>query len=542
MGKIETNRRINQYIELAKTRLIVIASLCIFILSVIGLRAIELTFTQSHSEPALKAAPYQSNYLYDRANIVDRNGHILATNLKTSSLYADPKKILNPIETMEKLKTIFIDLDEKKLLSRLTSQRRFVWIKRNITPQQHVDTLKLGLPGVYFQKEEQRVYPYGHLTSHLIGFTDIDNQGISGVEKSFDDQLRHKKDSLTLSLDIRAQYHVHKVLQEAITEFSAIGGTAIVLDANTSEVISLVSQPDFDPNFLTASTHRSRFNQATAGVYEMGSIMKIVNTALTLESGALDLNDGYDTSIPISSGGFTINDLKPKNKWLSIADIFIHSSNRGSAYMALQVGTDKQKSFFKKLGLLDKPQIKLPEVGSPLYPKKWREIHTITMSYGHGIAFTPIQMANIVAAITNGGIKNPIRLTKQPPKNIDNGITQRVISPETSDTIRKLMHLVVHQGTGSKAKVYGYNVGGKTGSAEKPKEGGYSKKANLSSFVATFPVEKPKFVVLVMLDEPKGTKETFGYSTGGWVAAPAVSKIIAKLGPLFHIKPSPKEF
>jgi cell division protein FtsI (penicillin-binding protein 3) len=475
-----------------------------------------------------------------RADIVDRNGVLLATNLPTASLYAEPRRILEPVEAAVMLGNLLPDLDVAELAEDLDSDRGFLWIKRNLTPSQQADINALGVPGLGFQREERRVYPQSELTSHVVGFTDIDRQGLSGAERAFEDELQARAVQggapIALSLDVRFQQIVREELSSTIEKFSAIGGTGIVLDVHTGEVIAMVSLPDFDPNHAGEAVAESRFNRATQGVYEIGSIFKVFTAAMALDAGLVDLASGYDASEPLQIARFTIRDYKPKNRWLSLPEILVYSSNIGAARMAMDVGAEGQQEFLRRIGLMTPAEIELLEVGQPMYPETWRDVNTMTIGFGHGIAVTPVQAAAALAAMVNGGtLYQPTILNWQselPPPGTE------VISTETSDTLRLLTHLVVQYGSGRKAQVDGYLIGGKTGTAEKlDPNGGYAEDLLLSSFAAAFPIDDPEYVILVSIDEPQGIEESYGYATGGWTAAPTVGNIIARIGPLAGIAP-----
>jgi cell division protein FtsI (penicillin-binding protein 3) len=475
-----------------------------------------------------------------RADIVDRNGVLLATNLPTASLYAEPRRIPEPAEAALRLGEILPELDVAKLALDLDTDRGFLWIKRNLTPSQQAEINALGIPGVGFLREERRVYPQGELTSHVVGFTDIDRLGLSGAERAFEGELqaRAAEDGapIALSLDVRFQQIVREEIIKTIETFSAIGGTGVVLDVNTGEVLAMVSLPDFDPNRAGEADADTRFNRATQGVYEIGSIFKVFTAAMALDAGVVDLSSGYDASEPLRIARFTIRDYKPKNRWLSLAEILVYSSNIGAARMAMDVGAEGQQDFLRRIGLMSPAEIELLEVGLPMYPATWRDINTMTIGFGHGIAVTPIQAASALAAMVNGGtLYQPTILDWQsdlPPPGV------QVVSQETSDTIRLLTHLVVQYGSGRKAQVEGYLIGGKTGTAEKlDANGGYAEDLLLSSFAAAFPIDDPKYVILVSIDEPQGIEESYGYATGGWTAAPTVGNIIARIGPLAGIAP-----
>ena len=475
-----------------------------------------------------------------RSDIVDRNGILLATSLPTASLYADPRHIIDAQEAAVMLESVLPDLEFDDLIRKLSSDRGFIWVKRNLTPRQQADIHNLGIPGFGFVREERRIYPLGSLTSQVVGFTDIDRHGLAGTEEAFDLELQSRDDAagapLNLSLDIRFQQIVRDELIATIDKFHAIGGAGIVLDVHTGEVLAMVSLPDFDSNRAGEASEDERFNRATLGVYEVGSIFKVFTAAMALDAGVVDMESGYDASQPIRISHYTIRDYKPKNRWLSLPEILVYSSNIGAAKMALDVGADRQRAFLQRVGLLSLSQIELPENAQPMAPSPWRDINTMTIGFGHGIAVTPISLVSAIAAMVNGGtLYEPTILkwtAEQPPPGV------QVISPETSDAVRLLMHLVVRYGSGRQAQVPGYLIGGKTGTAEKlDSRGGYDEDSLLSSFVSAFPIDDPRYVVLAMIDEPKGIEESYGYATGGWTAAPTVGRIIARIGPLAGIAP-----
>ncbi|MBC6441337.1 MAG: penicillin-binding protein 2 [Rhodospirillales bacterium] len=475
-----------------------------------------------------------------RADLVDRNGVLLATNLPTASLYAEPRRVLDAGEAARALAGILPEIDAAEVEEDLASDRGFVWVQRSITPVQQAEIHALGLPGLGFMREERRVYPQGQLTSHLVGFTDIDRHGLAGAEMALEGELQARVAGdglpLALSIDVRFQQIVREELAATIEKFEALGGSAIVLDANTGEVMAMVSLPDFDPNHAGDFDADMRFNRTTLGVYELGSIFKVFTAGMALDSGLVDLASGYDASEPLSVASFTISDYKPEKRWLSLPEILVYSSNIGSARMALDVGAEGQQHFLRRIGLMDPVAIELPEVGDPMYPSTWREINTMTIGFGHGIAVTPVQAAAAFASMVNGGtLYQPTILRRQselPPSGT------QVIDEETSDTLKLLTHLVVQYGSGRKAQVDGYLIGGKTGTAEKlDSAGGYAEDLLLSSFAAAFPIDNPEYVILVSIDEPQGIEESFGYATGGWTAAPTVGRIISRIGPLAGIAP-----
>jgi cell division protein FtsI (penicillin-binding protein 3) len=327
-------------------------------------------------------------------------------------------------------------------------------------------------------------------------------------------------------------------LLRSIAEFRAVGGMGLVIDVKSGELLSMVSLPDYDPNTVSTATPEAMFNRVTLGAYEMGSTFKLFTAAAALDAGTANLNTLYDARAPINISRFQIRDYHPLNRLLSVSEIMIHSSNIGAARMAVDMGTERQKNFLGKLGMLRPASIEVPEVGTPLYPTHWREINTMTIAYGHGLSVSPLQMANGVASLINGGFFNNPTVLRQEDGLTPEGV--RVISAKTSAQMRYLMRLIVESGTGSKAEVDGYLVGGKTGTAEKTGIGGYAKKTLLSSFIGAFPINDPRYVILAMIDEPHGNKESAGYATGGWVAAPVVSRVVSQIGPMLGMQPMPK--
>ncbi|MBV6631872.1 MAG: penicillin-binding protein 2 [Alphaproteobacteria bacterium] len=481
------------------------------------------------------ASPLEGDF---RADITDRNGVLIATQVQTASLYADPAKVLDPVMTAEKIASVIEGTDADRLAKNLTRDTRFMWIKRHLTPEQHAAVHRLGLPGVGVRDETRRFYPQGNSMAHILGFTSIDNEGLAGVEQAFDDRLREREEPLKLTVDTRVQAVLRERLADAMAEFSAVGATGVVLDAKTGDVVAMSSLPDFNPMRPAEAPSDHRFNRAVQGVYELGSTFKIFTTAMALDSGRVSMRDGVDATDPIRVGRFTINDFHPQERWLSVPEIFMYSSNIGTAKLAMSVGTEGQRRFLSNLGLTQRAAVELPEAANPLVPRTWRDVNTMTISYGHGIAVTPLHLVGAVGAMVNGGVYNPPTLVADHDhEKTTRAPSHRIVSPETSANIRKLMRLVVEHGTGGRAEAQGYLVGGKTGTAEKPKDGRYAERSLISSFVAAFPMHDPQYVVLATLDEPRGTKDTFGYATGGWVAAPVVAKIISEMAPILGLAP-----
>ena len=521
--------------ETGRNRLLVAAAVFGVAFLVIAIRLVDVTLLQDGYEPRLARSPVSERLTTGRADIVDRNGVLIATSLPTASLFANPRIVLDADRAAARLVRVLPDLDETDVRAKLKSGRSFVWLRRHLTPEQQYRINKLGIPGLDFQREERRLYPTGNLASHVIGFTDVDGHGLAGIERKFDESLRARRRPLALSLDIRAQHILRTELLRAMKKFRALGAAGIVSDTRTGEVIAMVSLPDFDPNKPSRVTTKALFNRNTMGVYEMGSTFKIFTTAMALDAGTVNLKSGFDASRPIRIARFTIRDFHGKKRWLSVPEIFMYSSNIGAAKMAVAVGGDRQRAFLSRLGLLSRSPIELAEIGEPLTPRRWSAINTMTIAFGHGLAVSPIHVIGGVTAVVNGGILYPPTILRREAGAPSRG--ERVMSAHTSDRMRRLMRLVVDRGTGKKARAVGYLVGGKTGTAEKAGRRRYRSKALISSFVGAFPMHAPRFVVLALLDEAHGTRDTLGYATGGWVAAPAVGRVIKRLASIYGISP-----
>jgi cell division protein FtsI (penicillin-binding protein 3) len=549
--KISKESSGKQLIELSRIRLAcVIVFFCLCYIA-IAVRLLEVSVMNRADEQTQQAAPIteargQETSLADwnppmkltRADIVDRNGEVLATSLNMLSLFANPKIMVEPYEAAKKLTTVFPQMKEKELRKLLTQDASFVWIKRNLTPREQHEVNNLGIPGLYFQPEQRRIYPYGNLLAHIVGYVGIDNLGLSGIEKSMNKRItatRYDSQPLALSVDVRLQHIVHDELSKAVKEFQAIGGVGVIMDSNNGEILSMVNLPDFNPHEPGRASDDAKFNRASLGNYEMGSTFKTFTTAMALDYGIVNLQDGYDATNPIRISRFTISDTHPKKRWLSIPEIYAYSSNIGTVKMIMDVGPQKQQEFLKKLGLLDPISIELSEVSQPLYPKDWKEINAMTISFGHGMTVSPLSLVRATAAVVDGGTLLPMTLLKGGTARKLPGL--RVMKESTALKMRRLMRMVVEHGTGAKAEAAGYRVGGKTGTAEKVQGGGYNHDAKMALFLGAYPTDNPNYIVLIMVDEPKGNKSTYGYATGGWIAAPVAGRIIERMGTLYGMKP-----
>lgn len=526
-------------LETGRSRLLVGAALFALAFIAICGRLVDVTLFEDGIDPRTAEQPSLAAPVAERADIVDRNGVVLATSLETASLFANPRQIRNVDEAAKELAATIPELSVAELKAKLSADKTFVWLERNLTPRQEFDVTKLGIMGLYFQADERRVYPMGSLTSHVVGFTNIDNKGLGGIEQSFDDVLAGGRHPVQLSLDVRIQQIMRQELQRGIDDFTGIGGAGIVLDARTGEILAMVSLPDFDPNQVGSATPDQRFNRATLGTYEMGSTFKALNTAMALDSGKIKMTDAFDAAHPIQIGRYTIHDFEPMHRALSVPEIFMYSSNIGAARMALVMGIDAQKAFMAKFGMLRPVNLELPELGKPQYPADWKPINSMTIAFGQGIAVSGVHVVSAIAAIVNGGVMRPATLIKRSPDEVSDG--QHVISPDTSAKMRELLRLVVQVGTGKSADAPGYLVGGKTGTAQKQKGHGYEPNARLASFIGAFPMNSPRYVVFVMVDEPHPNAHSYGFATGGWVAAPVVSRIVQRMAPMLGLPPIPKD-
>ena len=518
----------------ARGRIAFCAATFVVLFGVISGRMVQIAAFANTETRSVAAA---STGIVGRPDILDRNGVIMATDLSVASVYADARDVWDPEETAEALASIFPEIDVAQMTEKLATKAAFIWIKRDITPRQHAAVHDLGLPGIDFKQELKRVYPNGRSASHVVGFVDVDNRGLGGIEQSIDTNLAARVADgrpVRLSIDNRVQHVVEDELAKTIATFSAIGGTGIVIDVHTGEVIAMASAPDFDPNHVNEEPADNRFNRATLGVYEMGSTFKSFNTAMLLDSGVKS-SAYFDAKNSIKIGRFSIRDYHPMHRALTIEEIFEHSSNIGSANMARQMGVEKQKAFLASLGQLAPVLTELPEHGAPLWPKRWNEVELMTIAFGHGIAVSPMHVVAGVSAMANGGDYISPTVLKREPGEVPP--SRRVLKAETSAEMNRLFRMVVERGTAKKADVPGYPVGGKTGTAEKTKAGGYARKSLLSSFIGIFPADAPQYAILVIIDEPKGTKETYGFATGGWTAAPATAAIVARIAPMLGVEP-----
>ena len=490
-----------------------------------------------------------------RADIVDRKGRLLATNFETHALYAQPPQMVDPAAAAKGLAAIFPDLKEEDLLAHFTGKRKFLWIRRKISPEQMQAVHEIGDPGLLFGPREMRLYPNGSLAAHVMGGASFGKEGVSaaevigvaGVEKYFDDYLRDPANGqrpLELSLDLTVQAAAEQVLYGGMKLMNAKGATSVLMDAHSGEVISVVSLPDFDPNDRPRpatsgdQSDSPLFNRSVQGVYELGSTFKIFAAAQAVDLGLVSPSTIIDTSGPMKVGGFRIGEFRNKNYGkLSVADIIVKSSNRGTGRMAQQIGADRQQEFLKSLGFFDATSFEIVEArtGKPLLPKRWTDLSAVTVSYGHGLSSSPMHLAAGYAAIANGGyLVSPTILKQSAPKR-----GPRVMSENAARAARDMLRKVVTSGTASMGEVPGYAVGGKTGTADKPRPGGgYYEDKVIATFATIFPAHDPKYVLVVTLDEPVETSGDKPRRTAGWTAVPVAAEMIGRIAPLLGLRPS----
>lgn len=491
---------------------------------------VRMVFIVAFGDKVKISGLYDPSSSRKRADIYDRNGVLVATELKTKSLYVSSVLIKDVDVISQGLANIFPDLSFEEIHKKISSNKsskHWILIRRNLTPNQVEKVQNLKLAGLLFEDDRIRVYPHKSITSHYIGYVDLDRHGLSGIEMQYDRKLM-LGEKLTLSLDVRIQDILHDELVNGIEEFKAKAAAGIVINVNNGEILALSSLPDFDPNLQYAASPDQRFNRVTNGVYELGSVFKIFTLANAFEDNLVKPTNIYNVKDPIKYGRFTIKDDHPFKDEMTVSEIFAHSSNIGTVKIAEKIGAKNQKEFLGNLGFLKKVDADFPGLGRPIFPRTWREINLFTISYGHGIAITPLHLALASAAVTNGGNLYPpsfLKLEKQPKG-------KRVIKEETSATMREMLRNTATEGTGRKADIEGYEVGGKTGTANRAESGGYNERLTMASFVATFPISKPEYLVYVIFDRPDYT-----FNTGGMVAAPVAGRVIKNIAPLLGIKP-----
>jgi cell division protein FtsI (penicillin-binding protein 3) len=508
----------------------------------IGGRLVRLGFADTESSGG---GLHDISTTVHRPDILDRNGRLLATDIKGATLYADPQKVIDIDELVEQVTSVLRDVNAAELREKLKAGRRFVRIRRELTPKQQEEIYELGLPGLDFIEEYRRVYPMGATASHVVGLVDVDNRGLAGIEKFVDDnpqltmvhpETPSREESISLSLDLGVQHVLREELGRAMATYRAKAAAGVILDVHSGEVLALSSLPDFDPNRREQALDKDRLNRIGFGVYEMGSVFKVFTVAGVLDSGLATLRSTYDASSPIHYASFTISDFHGQRRVLTVPEVFTYSSNIGAAKMALQMGVDRHRAFLKKLGLLTRTPTELGDTAAPIIPAHWQKLNTMTIAFGHGLSVTPLQLATATLPLVNGGVAvMPTFLPRSREEGMSMGT--RVLKAQTSAAMLKLMRLNVLKGTGKRANVEGYRVGGKTGTAEKVVGRHYSTSSLLTSFLCTFPTDAPEYLVLVMLDEPQRVAASSNQATAGTNAAPTAAKIIERIGPILGVTP-----
>jgi cell division protein FtsI (penicillin-binding protein 3) len=517
-------------------------------LTLYGVICVKLVYLGFKPEPATTRRAAAEAVSASRPDILDRNGEVLASDVKVMSVFAEPRRLIDKDEATELLTAVLPDVDSKELRERLGSRKGFVWVKREVSPHQRDEVFHLGLPGVGLIAENKRVYPNGPIGAHVLGFANVDNQGIAGIEKYIDGQgladlhnlgFGGAPDDLqpvTLSIDIRATHALRDELVKGVEHFRAKAGAAAILDVDTGELVALASYPDYDPNKPTEALDPIHINRMNVGVYEMGSTFKALTIAMALDSGKVNLNSRLDARGALSFGRFKIHDYHAQNRALTVPEVFTYSSNVGTARMAMGQGVEKHKAFLRKMGQLTRMRTELPESAEPIVPKNWGELNTMTIAFGHGLAVAPLQAMMAVGALMNGGyLVTPTFLKRTREEAMKDAV--QVIKPETSEAMRYLMRLNAEIGTAKKVDIDGYYVGGKTGTAEKVIGGHYSKNRLFTTFMAVAPSDKPKYLFMTLMDEPQGLPETGGYATAAYNSGFVTGQIIERAGPILGLAP-----
>jgi cell division protein FtsI (penicillin-binding protein 3) len=478
----------------------------------------------------------------ERGDIVDRNGDPLARTIDAWTIAVHPNKVIgDKLALARRLAELMPEMTGEQYFALLRSNKPFFYLRRRASPALVEAVNTIGEPGLAIQREPDRLYPQTTLAAHVLGFTDIDGHGVAGIERAFDKYLSDpatRGQPLTLSIDNRVQQALEHELTDAMTHFSAIGAAGVVMDVHTGEVLALTSLPTLNPNAAGQGSDDARFNRATLGVYELGSTFKPFTVAMAMDSGLIkSFGQIYNCPDELHVYGHVVHDTHPYGRQCTVAEIMKESSNIGTAQIADQLGANRQKAFLKKMGFLDPVQVELKERGRTLTPgSRWGPFETMTVGFGHGIAVTPLHLATGYATLFNGGVYHPATLLKidrghQVPRGI------RVFSEDTSFKMRSLLRLVVTQGTGRKADAPGYRVGGKTGTAEKLLNGHYTSSAVVTSFAGVFPMDEPRYVMVMMLDDPKATAETYGFHTAAWNIGPAFGVAVSRIAPMLGVHP-----
>jgi cell division protein FtsI (penicillin-binding protein 3) len=522
-------------VALAQIRLMLLMLLFIGATAILGLRIAYLSAFADASTNRAHAA------LIARGDILDRNGIPLAQTIEAWSIGIHPEKVIgDKRELAGQLARLMPERSADEYLRILNSKLSFTYLRRRATPDLVAAVNRLGEPAINLGREPERIYPQGMLAAHVLGFTDFNGNGVSGMEKVLERELTGdaRVSGAMLSIDSRVQQALESELLGAMHKFSAIGAAAVVMDIKTGEIIALTSLPELNPNKPAQQGADAAFNRATLGVYELGSTFKPFTVAMAMDAGIIkSLGQMYNCPKALKAGRFSITDTHPFNRSCSVAEIMKESSNIGTAQIAAQLGANRQREFLKRMHFLERVKIEIPERGRPLTPgANWGDISTMTVGFGHGIAVSPLHLATGYATLFNGGRWRPATLLKHDARHpVPAG--ERVFSEDTSYKMRALLRLVVTHGTGKKADAPGYRIGGKTGTAEKIVGGRYTGAAVVTTFAGVFPMDEPRYVIVAMLDDPKATKDTYGFHTAGWNVAPVISGVVGRIGPMLGVMP-----
>jgi cell division protein FtsI (penicillin-binding protein 3) len=533
--KVQCSGKAKEITASAHFRLMILLLVFLAAFTIIVVRLVSLTILED-------AAPYRASssaFIPPRGDIVDRNGVPLARTMRGYAVRVVPARVLGDKDVLARqLASIFPDTSAAVFLKKLSGSHP-TYLRRRALPEQVKQIHALGEIGIEFPREDERLYPQRELAAHVLGYVNAAGDGVMGIERALNERLVDKNlraKPAILSIDSRVQAALESELQDAMIMSDARGAAGIILDVETGEVMALASLPVFDPNKIRRASMKYQNNEVTQSVFELGSTFKPLTIAAALDAGTVtDLAVRYNAMEPIKIGGFTIKDDHSQGRYLNVPETLVHSSNIVTARIADNLGQEAMENMFRRLGFDERPHIELFERGQPLWPRNWGRVTNMTVAYGHGIAVTPLHLASAYAALVNGGIWRPATLLKVEPGKEAKG--RRVFKAATSARMRQLLRMIVSDGTGRKADALGYRIGGKTGSAEKPSEGGYNKTSLVSTFAAAFPMDNPRYVVIAMLDEPQGTAETSFQRTAGWTAAPIVRKLVSRVGPMLGVIP-----
>ncbi len=520
----------------ARSRLGVLCTFVFIAFSALGVRITDLTIAvQADDAGRTVVADTATRH---RAELVDRNGRLLAQNVDNIVLAANPRDVWDPVVVAQRIREVLPELDEASLVRRLSDRtREVVYLAWRVSPHERFEIHSRGLPGVIFREEQRRLYPQSNTLSHLVGYARDDGEGHAGIELGLNEEILAARDPIALSVDLRVQHALRDELSAAMEEFSAQAAAGVVLNVNTGEVLGMVSLPDFDPHSPGDPGLTTHLNRATGATYDLGSVVKPLTIAQALDLNLVSPETVFDVSGPYEVASHEIRDFHRIWEPIDVREILAESSNIGTAQIAELIGRERQRALFDRLGLLERLPVEIAGAARPLVPSNWGSLETATISFGHGLTLTPLHLAAATAATINGGYwVEPTFVMRAPGDPIPR---RRVFSQATSDTMRDLLRYVVTDGTGGNADALGYEVAGKTGTAEKPRPGGgYDRNRLVSSFIAMFPASEPEVIVFALLDEPRGNASTGGYATGGATVAPAVGRIIERIAPFVGVMPT----